>query len=279
VRSVPSLLGQASWHLGSGVAIDEGDPSPLGLAALAYYPQQLWSGYLSVPLALLLGAGVVALLVRWRRGMPGEIVPAPRWMPLALVLLGGGASIVLITNKDPRYLMPLMPVLAVVSAAWVPLLDVRRRRWAIAGTAVLAWLLVLDTLFRVSPPDRTAWRVAETAAAIAPHLGRDAGPVPKILVVPNDLQMNSNALAYALQRITPAKVVVERAYGVPDEAKLGEISFAVLVAPPPAETAVSRDSIAASRALLAREDWAVTARLARGDEREILILSRRGPSG
>lgn len=278
VRSVPSLLGQASWHLGSGVALDEGDPAPLGLEALAYYPRQLWTGYLSVPLLLLLVAGVAALLLRSSRGAPREIAPATRWTPLALALVGGVTAIVLITNKDPRYLMPLMPIVAVVAAAWVPLLDARRRTRALVACAVLSWLLVLDTLFRVSPPDRTDWKVADTAAILAPRLARADGTAPKILVVPNDLQMNSNALAYALQRITPAKVVVERAYGVPGEEKLRELDFAVVVEPPPDETAVSRDSIAAARTLLARPDWGVTTRLARGDGREILILEPRPPA-
>jgi len=277
VRSLPSLLGNASWHLGTGVVVDEGDPALLSLDALAFYPRALWSGYLSLPLLVLLLAGVAAIVARRGLRATRAIAPPARWTPLALSVIGGAAGILLITNKDARYLMPMMPVAAVVAGAWVATLDARRARTAIIACALLAWALVFDTLFRVSPPDRTDWKVAETAAAIAARLEAGAAP-PKVLVAPNDLQMNSNALAYALQRISPVKVVVERTYGVPDDAKLGDLSFVVVVDPPPEETPVSRDSIAAAHALLARPDWSVAVRLVRGDAREILILERRAPA-
>lgn len=277
VRSLPSLVGSASWHLGAGVVVDEGDPTLQSFSALAFYPRALWSGYLSVPLLVLLLAGVAAMVARRGLRAARTIAPPARWTPLALSVLGGSAGILLITNKDARYLMPMMPVAAVVAGAWVATLDARRARTAIVACALLAWALVFDTLFRVSPPDRTDWKVAETAAAIAARLEVGAAAT-KVLVVPNDLQMNSNSLAYALQRISPVKVAVERAYGVPDETKLGEFSFAVVVEPPPEETVVSRDSIAATRTLLARADWSVAARLVRGDGREILILSRGTPA-
>lgn len=272
-RSLPSLLGNASWHLGAGVVADEGDPPLFSLDSLAFYPRQLWAGYLSVPLVLLLVAGVVVLLRRWRDAAPSEVAPPARWAPLGLSVLGGLASILLIANKDARYLMPMMPVAAVVSGAWIVELGPAARRAAIVACAVLSWVLVADTLFRVSPPDRTEWKVGETAAALAPQLARAVGPA-RVLVVPNDLQMNSNSLGYALQRISPAKVIVERAGGVPDEAQLRAFAFAVVVLPPPPETPVSRGSVAAAQLLLSRPDWAVAARLTRGDGREIVILSR-----
>lgn len=272
-RSLPSLLGNASWHLGSGVVVDEGDPPLFSLESLEYYPRQLWAGYLSVPLLLLLAAGLVVLLLKWRDDVPAEVAPPARWAPLGLSVLGGLGCILLIANKDARYLMPMIPVAAVVSGAWLVVLGAVARRRAIICCAVLGWTLVADTLFRVSPPDRTDWKVAETAAAIATHFDHPDDP-GKVLVVPNDLAMNSNSLSYALQRISQSKVNVERANGVPDEAKLREFEFAVAVLPPPEETPVSRDSAAAARFLLSRPDWAVAARLTRGDDREIVILGR-----
>jgi len=277
VRSLPSLLGTASWHLGSGVVADEGDPALLSLDAIAFYPRALWTGYLSVPLVVLLLAGVAAVVARRGLRAASTIAPLARWKPLALSVLGGSAGILLITNKDARYLMPMMPVAAVVAGAWVATLDARRARTATAACALLAWALVLDTLFRVSPPDRTDWRVAETAAVIAARLEAGAA-APKILVVPNDLQMSSDALAYALQRITPAKLGVERARGVPGDEALRDFGLAVAVVPPPDDTAVSRGSADAARLLLARPDWEVVARLTRGDAREIVVLARRAPA-
>ncbi len=277
VRSLPSLVGNASWHLGAGVVADEGDPTLLSFDALAFYPRALWSGYLSVPLLVLLLAGVAAIVARRGLRAARAIAPPARWTPLALSVLGGSAGILLITNKDARYLMPMMPVAAVVAGAWAATLDARRARTAIVACALLAWALVFDTLFRVSPPDRTDWKVAETAAAIAARLEAGAA-APKVLVAPNDLQMNSNALAYALQRISPVKVAVERAYGVPGDEALREFGLAVAVVPPPAETAVSRGSADAARLLLSRPDWEVVARVARGDGREIVLLARRAPA-
>lgn len=276
VRSLPSLAGTASWHLGSGVVTDEGDPPLVSLDALAFYPRALWSGYLSVPLLVLLVAGGVAVVACWRRGVARAIAPPARWAPLALSVLGGAACMLLIANKDARYLMPMMPVAAVVAGAWAATLGARDAQRAIVAGALLAWALVLDTLFRVSPPDRTDWKVGETAAVIASRLAAGA-TAPKVLVVSNDLAMNSNALAYALQRLSPAKVTVERAHGVPEAEALRAFDLAVAVLPPPAETAVSRGSAEAARVLLSRPEWEVTARLARGDAREIVVLARRTP--
>ena len=92
--------------------------------------------------------------------------------------------------------------------------------------------------------------------------------------MPNDLQMNSNSLGYALQRISPAKVFVERANGVPDERSSVRSRSRWWCCRRHRRRRCRRGSVAAAQHLLSRPDWAVAARLTRGDGREIVILSR-----
>jgi len=278
VRSVPSLAGKAWWHLGAGVVADEGDPPVLSIASLAYYGQQLRADYLRAPLVLLLVAGAVALLLAWtrRRRDATTIAPARAWTPLLLGVAGGFACLLLIANKDPRYLLPFMPPLAVVCGAWLALLRADRQRAAVAACGVLAWLLAADALFRLEPPDPTDWKLAEVARQIAPRL--DGAPAPlRILVVPNDEQMNFTSLDYALLRATRAKTRVERSDRALDAAKLATYDLAVVVVPPLDEAPYSQGSRAAAELLLSRPDWVEEARFARGDGREILLLARRAP--
>lgn len=275
VRSVPSLLHQASWHLGSGVVADEGDPAALSFAAFAYYARKLWLEYMSLPLLILLAAGFVVLLRAWRHGDRREIAPPRRWLPLALSVAGALVCLELITNKDGRYLMPIIPALAVVSGASVAVLPSRARGGAVVLLALLSWGLAYRTLFVVSPPDPRDWKIADTAELLAPRLDR-AGTT-RVLVVPNDLQLNSNALAYALQRVSPAKADVHRVEHVLDAPTLDGFRFAVVVVPPPPEAAVSRGTVAAAELVLSRGDWSEVSRFARGDGREIVVLEKRAP--
>jgi 4-amino-4-deoxy-L-arabinose transferase-like glycosyltransferase len=279
VRSVPSLLGKAWWHLGSGVATDEGDPPVWSVASLAYYARQLWFDYVRIPLLLLFAVGVVVLLLAWlqRRRRPElTIAPAARWIPLGLSVAGGLVSLVLIANKDPRYLLPFMPVAAVVCGAWLAALRPDAQRRALVACGVLGWLLAADDLFRLAPPDPTDWKLDETADLVQPHLDAAASPL-RVLVVPNDEHMNFTSLGYALLRRTRAKAEVERVGHVLDEATLATYTLAVLVVPPPDETPLSQGTRAAAELLLSRRDWRVESRVERGDGREIVLLVRDAP--
>lgn len=275
VRSVPSLLHRASWHLGTGVVEDEGDPAALSFAALAYYAQKLWLEYLSLPLVILFAVGVVVLLRAWRRGDRGELATPAAWLPLGLSVAGALVCLELITNKDGRYLMPMIPALAVVSGAAVASLPARARGAAVLLAALLSWGLAYRTLFVVSPPDPRDWKIADTAAVLAPRL--DPVHPTRVLVVPNDLELNSNSLAYALQRVSPAKAEVHRVEHALEPATLDGFRFAVVVVPPPPEAPVSRGTVAAAELVLSRPDWRELARFTRGDGREVVVLEKRAP--
>jgi len=278
VRSVPSLVGKAWWHLGFGVVADEGDPPVLSVASLAYYGQQLRAGYLRAPLVLLLVAGAVALLVAWtwKRRDATTIAPARAWAPLLLGVAGGFACLLLIANKDPRYLLPFMPLLAVVCGTSVTLLRAEGQRTAIVACGVLAWLLAADALFRLEPPDPTDWKLAEVARQIVPRLDGATTPL-RILVVPNDERMNFTSLDYALLRATRAKTQVERSDRALDAARLATYDLAVVVVPPPDETPVSQGSRAAAELVLSRPEWGEEARIVRGDGGEILMIAWCAP--
>jgi 4-amino-4-deoxy-L-arabinose transferase-like glycosyltransferase len=275
-RSVPSLVGKAWWHLGSGVVADEGDPPVWSVASLEYYAQHLWLEYFRVPLLLLFVAGALVVLRAWLRRDGSRIAAAARWAPLGWSLAGGLACLVVIANKDPRYLLPFMPLAAVVCGAWLAVLRPAVQGRALLACAALGWLLVADDLFRLAPPDPTDWKLDETADAILPHLDPAVTPL-RVLVVPNDEQMDFTALGYALLRRSRAKTEVERVERSLDEAKLATYALAVVVSPPPDEAPFSQGSRAAAELLLSRPDWRVESRLVRGDGREILLLARRAP--
>lgn len=277
LRSVPSLVGKAWWHLGSGVVADEGDPPVWSVASLEYYAQQLWFEYLRIPLLLLFVAGALVVLVAWLRRDAARIAAASRWAPVGLSVAGGLACLLVIANKDPRYLLPFMPLAAVVCGAWTAVLRPAAQGRALLACAALGWLLVADDLFRLAPPDPTDWRLDETAELVLPHLAPSGAPL-RVLVVPNDEHMNFTSLGYALLRRSRAKTEVERVDREFDEAKLATYALAVLVLPPPDETPVSQGSHAVTELLLSRPDWQVESRLVRGDGRAILLLARRAPT-
>lgn len=275
VRSVPSLVGKAAWHLGSGVGTDEGDPPVWTLASLEYYAQRLWADHLRVPLLVLSVAGAAVIVLAWLRRGTSEIAPASRWTPLGLSVGGGLACLLLIANKDPRYLLPFMPVAAVVCGAWVAALPSSARGRALVACGTLGWLLAADDLFRLAPPDRTDWKLDEVADLVLPHLAASSAAPLRVLVVPNDEHMNFTSLDYALLRHSRAKTEVERSDRTLDDAKLATYALAVVVVPPPDETPVSQGSRAAAEMVLSRPEWQVESRLERGDGREILLLAPR----
>ena len=137
----------------------------------------------------------------------------------------------------------------------------RGQRAAVAACGVLAWLLASDALFRIEPPDPTDWKLAELARQIVPRLDGATAPL-RILVVPNDEQMNFTSLDYALLRATRAKTQVERSDRTLDAAKLATYDLAVVVVPPPDEAPYSQGSRAAAELVLSRPEWVEEARFA-----------------
>ncbi len=147
-------------------AIAEGDPALLSLEAWTYYLKLLPS-LVSLPLLLV---GLVGLLFFWRRSRVSsqwcnswDYAPKPKdyqqqiynasrrslgW--LLIFLLGSYLLSSLNPNKDARYIVPCLPVIAVILAYGLTLLPKRWQplRWGAVG---LAGVLMVYNLFPLRP--------------------------------------------------------------------------------------------------------------------------------
>ncbi len=86
--------------------IGEGDPSRLSFQALVFYIRALEGYQLFLPLFLAFLAGT-ALLIRQFDS---------RWTPVVFWIFSGWFGLMLFQNKDPRYSVPLLPAVALVTA-------------------------------------------------------------------------------------------------------------------------------------------------------------------
>lgn len=287
VRSIPNIVQQFGWQFGSGVRLAEGDPDPISTASLLFYLPVLRTYYLGCFTGLALLAGVVALAVGWRTREHSPIAPPAVWTPVFLSLLGGAACLVLVANKDVRYPLPLVPSLVVVSGAAITLVHTRLRGPVLAACALVGWAMAWHSLFRLEPPDATDWKVPDVAATIIAGVRSSAVDAPlRVLVVPNEPQMNFLSLRYALEVALrdeakmvsgrPRKVEADRVEGELDAQRLATYERVVVVWPPPEETIVSRATVGAASFVLEQPDWAVESRIVRGDAREIRVMAPRG---
>ncbi|HSR68846.1 MAG TPA: glycosyltransferase family 39 protein [Acidobacteriota bacterium] len=147
-------------------ALWELDPTWRQLAGWLYYPRALASYYLYLPLLLALLVG--GLL--WWRGLRNG---SRHWMEahrrpcgptvvlfLAVTLAGGGAILSWTAAKDPRYIMPLVPLVALLLVFFWS--DRRRAVWVLLAVAGLQFLSVSFSLpggpyklalFEFDPPE------------------------------------------------------------------------------------------------------------------------------
>jgi 4-amino-4-deoxy-L-arabinose transferase-like glycosyltransferase len=176
-------------------AIYRQDPQANSLAGWLYYPQQL-PGMVSPPIFFAaLGAGLVALVMglwprfRWR-SQPATAAPTPpltAWLWLGGIVLGILVLGALGTNKQPRLLAPVLPM---VFVALAQLLGWQRGQpWAAVRwlAALGAAVLVLWSVFPLpgAPlgpsaffPQPTPWPNAAIVQAMAetePHLASNLG--------------------------------------------------------------------------------------------------------
>lgn len=146
-------------------AQSEGDPMLNTLAAWTYYWQDLPAA-VSWPLLIvpLVGVGlqIAGLLPGRHRSVTPEGTAARHWWLLAY-LLGAYLLWSAVVNKDPRYIAPYLPALAVF-LAWG--LECWWRRWpgVVIATLSLSGLVTLLNLFPVGLVP-TAW----LASTLAPH--------------------------------------------------------------------------------------------------------------
>jgi 4-amino-4-deoxy-L-arabinose transferase-like glycosyltransferase len=126
-------------------AIAEGDPSLTSLDAWTYYAEQL-PNHVSWLLAIVAIVGFLLYYRRRQKNLSPSPVPHP-WRWLAVYLLGAYFFASVNINKDFRYVLPYLPVVAIALAYG---LSCWRGKWARSvrwGTLGIAVLLVLNHLF------------------------------------------------------------------------------------------------------------------------------------
>ncbi|MEA5421781.1 glycosyltransferase family 39 protein [Synechococcus sp. CCY9202] len=168
-------------------AAAEGDPAVFSLTSLLWYPR-LWPQQLGLPvLAIALIGGLIGLLPvlrdpqrRWAplQALRRPVLQLPTgWPWLIGCSLSGWVLITLSPNKDPRYIAPLLPLLALLLARgwWGFGLALRQR----GGPRLAAAALVAGL-------GSTAAAVAQPRAdAIA---RRQVSPLPQVMATLNRIQ-------------------------------------------------------------------------------------------
>ncbi|MEM1368970.1 MAG: phospholipid carrier-dependent glycosyltransferase, partial [Cyanobacteria bacterium P01_H01_bin.15] len=127
-------------------AIAEGDPSLLSLDAWTYYLKVL-SMAIAWPIWIFVGLSLLWFAWRYRAQLKISSLKnfTYQWRWLSLFLLSGYFLSSLNINKDPRYVLPLLPIVCLVLArAWVAVCDhnswLRRLSFVALGLTSVLWL-------------------------------------------------------------------------------------------------------------------------------------------
>jgi hypothetical protein len=174
-------------------SVQEGDPSIFSFESLFYYPASLVNDQVFLPLALVLVAGVVWSFKKKRS----------RTRPLLVWFLGGLAVLLLMRNKDARYLFPLLPAANLMVMEWLSSLQPRFLRPALyACILVLAVAAFWGSGFGKGPLASETWledgalclKICGTENQYSRPPVMDDWQVPRILrTVRNDWQRNDRA--------------------------------------------------------------------------------------
>ena len=168
----------------------EHDPTAV-IDSLRWYWRAAWETLVMKPLLAVTVLAVAAFVV-WVRRWLG-------WSYLLAWIVPAGAFFVLIPNKDPRYVTPLLPAIAIMSAAGiraVPWKTVRAVSWAIVlGIGIWQFYAIsFGWPVRVShpyahPPSRLDWKVREINTALAGI----RSPYPlRVAVLPDHADFEAN---------------------------------------------------------------------------------------
>ena len=183
-------------------AAAEGDPPPLSLASLAWYPLLLPQ---QLGLVLLVPGLAGGLLAAWRHRQrlsgglrrPAPALP-PGWGWLIGCTLAGGLLTTLSPNKDSRYIAPVLPLLLLILArGWWQIGLALQRRWGPAA-AVPGLALGLISAAGVSANGAAA-RIDRTAPAplseVMARLRQATHDQPTTLVVvPDSRDLNQHSV-------------------------------------------------------------------------------------
>ncbi len=135
----------------------DSDPAVFSPAGLAYYLRALLAEQIFLPFAALAGFGLV--LHGLQRDRLAGLGLLGSWLAAGVVVFW------LVPNKDPRFTMPLLPALAVLSTSWLAPEPAGRRaspRWRairsalLAATVLLRWRSITGGLAAAGLPARIA---------------------------------------------------------------------------------------------------------------------------
>jgi len=154
---------------GTSQAILEGDPLVGSLASNVWYLKNLLTEQLFLPNVLLFIVGLGVFIRSWPRRLE-------YWYPILLI---GGMYLAFtaIANKDPRYTLPMLPAIAVISVWWLSRLKRRSRLIAAAAVAIYSGLMFATISFgtRALPQD-LSFTVAQTPIRVYAQRGYIIGP-------------------------------------------------------------------------------------------------------
>ena len=92
--------------LNTNDGVGEGDPPRISFQAVVFYVRALEGYQVFFPLFIVFIAGAVLVARRFD----------PRWAPIGFWILSGWFGLMLFQNKDPRYSVPLLPAVALITA-------------------------------------------------------------------------------------------------------------------------------------------------------------------
>jgi len=231
--------------------VGEGDPGRLSLQSFIFYVRALEGYQVFLPLFLLFVIGVFILRKDFHLG----------WAPILLWLAGGWLCLLLFRNKDPRYSVPILPAVALISAtvferkpkllaAAIPILafqhylvsfGVRSLPESVVlmegqrGALNYDWNLYTQTYFGLwGAPAREDWKIESVLDTVT---SRRPGPV-RLGIAPNIARFDPVAFEfYVALRNRP--VTVNRLWHY-DEATIEANDFVLVSEPVEGETALDR---------------------------------------
>ncbi len=165
------------YHLGSR----EGDPQVLSFKSFTYYLSSLPS-FTLIPWFILFLIGIIYYLRNQIKKNP----------ILALWFLGGYFIFTLMRNKDVRFIMALLPAVALFATGWLQELKLSKkiRHSAIVALAIYS----LGNAFYFEPPMIQYWPLEEAFEFIREQ--KSYHPVIRLRVIPDHPYLERNAFKY-----------------------------------------------------------------------------------
>ena len=188
VRHITSNVGQ--------IAVAEGDPSLLSFSSFLYYFREL-SVQIQFIFFVLFLIGIVFFFVKWNKKKTLLVL----WLFIPYIIF------IFVRNKDPRFTVPYLPAVSIISVAWLSMLRNKNLRRVIIGLIIVIGIrqfflfsynikgfpqeATLNTplynfsLYSCYPPLREDWKHKEIFTAIAENSESSGRPFALVRVLSN----------------------------------------------------------------------------------------------